>query len=95
LPFQGLHLVFGGAVGLTVGPPQLVDDEEQKDDPGGDEELPTGPQGASAQRTASTAAVLHDGNPHGPHDKGRFANSPDSWLRLPERVPVRSFVHGF
>jgi hypothetical protein len=57
-----------------------VDDEEQQDDSGGDEELAAGPQGAAAQRTASTAAVLHDGDPHAPHHKGRLLNSPDPWL---------------
>jgi hypothetical protein len=77
--------MFGAAAGLAVGPPQLVDDEEQQDDPGGDEELTAGPQGASAQRTASTAVVLHDGDPHGPHHKGQLLNSPDLWRSLPRQ----------
>ncbi|MBK5994180.1 hypothetical protein JHN53_21525 [Streptomyces sp. MBT58] len=52
----------GVLAGLAVGPPQLMNDEEEKYETEGDDELGGDPETASEQVPHTTAT------PHGPHD---------------------------
>ncbi|WP_374192337.1 hypothetical protein, partial [Streptomyces sp. MBT58] len=62
LPLEGVDGTPGVLAGLAVGPPQLMNDEEEKYETEGDDELGGDPETASEQVPHTTAT------PHGPHD---------------------------
>lgn len=71
LPLKGADLLGGLGAGLLIGPPELVDDEEQQDNPAGDDGLRADPQHAGG--CAPHPACLDDDRhpvPHAGHDKG-------------------------
>lgn len=52
LVLQRPHLALGTGSGLAIRPPQLMDHEKEEDDPEGDGDFGTGPQGAAQGRGA-------------------------------------------
>lgn len=82
LLFQGLDLALGGFLGLPVGPPQLVDDEQQEDDTEGHDDFGGVPEEPGVPRTPPPTLLMDDGNPHARasspgwgQDRGRAAGA--------------------
>lgn len=77
LPLPCRHLPLGPAPGLPVGPPHLVGDEQQEDQPGRHERLAHAPQHPPAPGAPAPIAVPYDPHArHSPHPRHLHRSRP-------------------